>query len=189
VVSIEPNPDLARLLRASFPAVQVIEAAASDRTGTARLWLPDGGRGAEGVASLEHPSDRSVEVSRVTIDSLDLADVRFIKMDIEGHEAAALRGAEHTIRRDSPMLLLELETRHQRIEDVTGLLASWGYRGMVRPGRSWVPLDGFDLAAHQRASLHVAERGMLGRLALSWLRPATGRYVNLVRFERVSPAR
>jgi FkbM family methyltransferase len=189
VVSIEPNPDLARLLRASFPAVQVIEAAASDRTGTARLWLPDGGRGAEGVASLEHPSDRSVEVSRVTIDSLDLADVRFIKMDIEGHEAAALRGAEHTIRRDSPMLLLELETRHQRIEDVTGLLASWGYRGMVRPGRSWVPLDGFDLAAHQQASLHVAERGMLGRLALSWLRPATGRYVNLVRFERVSPAR
>ena len=145
----------------------------------ARLWLPAGGRGAEGVASLEHPSDRSVEVSRVTIDSLELTDVRFIKMDIEGHEAAALRGAEHTIRRDSPVLLLELETRHQRIEDVIGLLARWGYRGSVRPGRSWVPLDSFDLAAHQRASLHVAERGMLGRLA----RPAD-RYVNLVRFER-----
>jgi hypothetical protein len=65
---------------------------------------------------------------------------------------------------------------------VTGLLASWGYRGMVRPGRAWVPLADFDLAAHQQASLHVAERGMLGRLARR-----TDRYVNLVRFERVSP--
>ena len=179
VVSIEPNPDLARLLRASFPDVQVIEAAASDQCGVARLWLPAGGRGAEGVASLEHPSDRSVEVGRVTIDSLELTDVRFIKMDIEGHEAAALRGAEHTIRRDSPVLLLELETRHQRIADVVGLLAGWGYQGSVRPARSWVPLDSFDLAGHQQASLHVAERGMLGRLA----RPS-GRYVNLVRFAR-----
>jgi FkbM family methyltransferase len=183
VVTIEPNPDLARLVRASFPAAQVVEAAASDRGGTAHLWLPAGGRGAEGTASLEHTGERSRTVQRVTIDSLGLTDVRFIKMDIEGHEAAALRGAERTIRRDSPMLLLELETRHQRIEDVIGTLADWGYAGKVMPGRSWVPLDTFDLAAHQRANMHVAERGMLGRLA----RPAE-RYVNLVGFERTDPA-
>jgi FkbM family methyltransferase len=179
VVTIEANPDLARLVRASFPAAQVVEAAASDRGGTAQLWLPAGGRGAEGTASLEHTGERSRTVQRVTIDSLGLTDVRFIKMDIEGHEAAALRGAERTIRRDSPMLLLELETRHQRIEDVIGILAEWGYAGKVMPGRSWVPLDTFDLAAHQQANMHVAERGMLGRLA----RPAE-RYVNLVGFER-----
>jgi FkbM family methyltransferase len=179
VVTIEANPDLARLVRASFPAAQVVEAAASDRGGTAQLWLPAGGRGAEGTASLEHTGERSRTVQRVTIDSLGLTDVRFIKMDIEGHEAAALRGAERTIRRDSPMLLLELETRHQRIEDVIGTLADWGYAGKVMPGRSWVPLEDFDLAAHQRANMHVAERGMLGRLA----RPAE-RYVNLVGFER-----
>ena len=184
VVSIEPNPVLARLVRAAFPAVQVIEAAASDRDGTARLGLPGGGRGAEGVASLEYPGERSIIVRRVAIDSLGLADVRFVKMDIEGHEAAALRGAERTIRRDSPLLLLELETRHQRIEDVINLLAGWGYRGQVMPGRSWVPLDTFDLAGHQRENLHVAGRGMLGRLA----RPGE-RYVNLVRFERERPGR
>jgi FkbM family methyltransferase len=182
VVTIEANPDLARLLRASFPAAQVVEAAASDRGGTARLWLPAGGRGAEGTASLEHTGERSRTVQRVTIDSLGLTDVRFIKMDIEGHEAAALRGAEHTIKRDSPMLLLELETRHLRIADVIGTLADWGYAGKVMSGRSWVPLEGFDLAAHQRANMHVAERGMLGRLA----RPAE-RYVNLVGFERAMP--
>lgn len=179
VVSIEPNPDLARLVRARCPAAQVVEAAASDQDGAAQLWLPPGGRGAEGTASLEHTSERSITVRRLTIDGLGLTDVRFIKMDIEGHEAAALRGAEQTIRRDSPMLVLELETRHQRIDDVIATLAGWGYQGTVLAGRSWVPLAGFDLAAHQTANSRVAARGMLGRLA----HPAE-RYINLVRFQR-----
>ncbi len=179
VVAIEANPVLAQLVRARFPAATIVEAAASDHAGSAELWFPRGGRGAEGVASLEHRDGRSVMVRRVTIDSLGLTDVRFVKMDIEGHEAAALRGAEQTIRRDSPLLLVELEARHQRIQDVAGLLDGWGYRGEVMPDDSWVPLDTFDLAAHQRANAHVAERGMLGRL----VRPRD-RYVNLVLFRR-----
>jgi len=179
VVAIEPNPALARLVRARFPAATVVEAAASDQTGTAELWLPNRGRGAEGVASLEHRSERSVTVKRVTIDGLALTDVRFIKMDIEGHEAAALRGAEQTIRRDAPLLLLELEARHQPIQDVLRLLGGWNYRGYVMPGRSWIPLDTYDLAARQRASAHVVARGLLGRLATP-----RDRYVNLVLFRR-----
>jgi FkbM family methyltransferase len=179
VVSIEPNPDLARLVRAAFPAATVVEAAASDAEGTAELWLPPGGRGAEGTASLEHRGERSIAVRLATIDGLGLTDVRLIKLDVEGHEAAAVRGAEHTIKRDCPVLLIELETRHQQIEDVIGTLSGWGYHGSVLAGRSWVPLPAFDLPAHQRAAAHVAARGMLGRLA----RPGE-RYVNLVRFER-----
>ena len=179
VVSIEPNPELARLVRAAFPAATVVEAAASDHDGTAQLWLPPGGRGAEGTASLENRSERSITVRRVTVDGLCLTGVRFIKMDVEGHEAAALRGAEQTVKRDSPVLLLELETRHQPIGDVVGILTGWGYHGSVLAGGSWVPLQAFDLAAHQRAQAHVAARGMLGRLA----RPRE-RYVNLVRFQR-----
>lgn len=77
------------------------------------------------------------------------------------------------------MLVLELETRHQRIGDVIGTLAGWGYQGQVLAGQSWVPLAGFDLAAHQSANSRVAARGVLGRLA----HPAE-RYINLVRFQR-----
>jgi FkbM family methyltransferase len=181
VVSIEPNPALAALVRAAFPAARVVEAAASDHDGTAQLWLPPGGRGAEGTASLERTGGRSITVRRLTIDGLCLSGVRFIKMDIEGHEAAALRGAEQTIKRDSPVLVLELEARHQPIDQVIGTLAGWGYQGTVLAGRSWVPLADFGLAAHQRAASHVAARGMVGRLA----RPGE-RYINLVRFLRVT---
>jgi FkbM family methyltransferase len=179
VVTIEANPELARLLRSGLPRTRLIEGAASDEDGTARLWLPGGGRGAEGLASLEHRTDRSVTVRRLTIDSLGLTDVRFVKMDIEGHELAALRGAEKTIRRDSPALLLELETRHQPIDEVTGLLAEWGYQGSVLADAAWTPLDGFDLAGHQAANARVADRGMLGRLA----KPSE-RYINSVLFRR-----
>lgn len=44
----------------------------------------------------------------------DLAEVQegppvaFMKLDIEGHEEEALRGAEQTIRRDKPMIALEI---------------------------------------------------------------------------------
>ncbi len=181
VVTIEANPAMARMLRAGLPAAEIVEAAASDQPGTATLWLPGGGRGAEGLASLEHPTEQSVTVRRLTIDSLGLTDVRLIKVDVEGHEAAALRGAEQTIRRDAPLLMVELETRHQRIDEVTGMLAGWGYEGSVLAGRDWVPLSGFDLAGHQEANAHVAERSLFGRL----IRPRE-RYVNSVLFRHAS---
>ena len=178
LVIIEPNPMLARHLMAKFPDARVIEAAASDGAGTAQLALPGGGRGAEGVASVEYPGKDSIPVRRVTIDSLGLADVRFIKMDVEGHEMAVLRGAEQTIKRCFPLLLLEVETRH---DEVTRLLAQWGYQGSVLAGRSWVPLSTVDLAALQQANAEVARMGMIERLA----RPGR-KYPNLVLFRRLS---
>jgi FkbM family methyltransferase len=178
LVIIEPNPVLARHLRSRFPDARVVEAAASDGIGTARLALPGGGRGAEGVASVEHAGKDSIPIRRVTIDSLGLTDVRFIKIDVEGHEMAALRGAEQTIRRSLPLLLLEVEARY---EEVTRLLAQWGYQGSILAGRSWVPLSTVDLAALQRANADVARMGMLGRLA----RPGR-QYPNLVLFRRPS---
>lgn len=177
LVIIEPNPVLARHLTVRFPDARVIEAAASDGAGTAQLALPGGGRGAEGVASVEHAGKDSIPVRRVTIDSLDLTDVRFIKMDVEGHEMAALRGAEQTIRRCFPLILLEVEARH---DEVTRLLARWGYRGSILAGRSWVPLSTGDLAALQQANADMARAGMLGRLA----RPGR-QYPNLVLFRRL----
>ncbi|MEU4404683.1 FkbM family methyltransferase [Streptosporangium sp. NPDC023963] len=179
VVSIEANPRLAAMLGRTFPDVRVIAAGASDRSGTARLWIPGGGRGAEATASLVHGEGKGVpvDVPTVTIDELDLRDVRFIKVDVEGHELAALRGAERTVRRDRPVLLVELETRHQDIELVVDQLAEWGYTGSVLTGGTWVPLDGFDLAAHQKAAVGEVERSFVSRL----LRPG-GEYVNMVLF-------
>ncbi|MGC5013240.1 FkbM family methyltransferase [Streptosporangium sp. DT93] len=182
VVSIEANPRLAALLASTFPDVRVIAAAASDRSGTARLWIPGGGRGAEATASLVHGEGVPVDVPAVTVDELDLKDVRFMKIDVEGHELAALLGAERTVRRDRPVLLIELETRHQDIGLVVDRLAEWGYTGSVLTGGSWRPLDGFDLPAHQEEAVGEVRRSFISRLLVP------GReYVNMVLFRPSAP--
>jgi hypothetical protein len=50
-------------------------------------------------------------------------------------------------------------------------------RGWVLPGRRWVPVADFPLAAHQARTCHVSERGLLARAL--WPFP---RYVNSVLF-------
>jgi FkbM family methyltransferase len=179
VVVVEPTP-LHRVLRRTLPpAVEVVAAAASDRCGQAEIWLPPSDQGMRGVSSL-HRRDihgTSITVPLVTVDGLGLRDVTFIKIDVDGHEVPVLLGAAETIRRDRPRLLVEVEQRIQPVSDVIGLLESWGYRGWVRPGRHWVPVDTFPLAAHQARTGYVSERGLLARAL--WPFP---RYLNTVLF-------
>lgn len=179
VVAVEPTSQLAAHLRASFPTVDVVEAAASDHDGAADLYVAAAGP-IVGVSSLDRGAGQNVgrvSVRLVTIDGLALRDVRFIKLDIEGHELAALRGAAETIARDRPVLLVELEERVQPIEPILDLLGAWGYRGLVRPQDRWVPIETFDLAAHQRASIARVRQSFVRRVVLP--RP---RYVNSVLF-------
>ena len=48
--------------------------------------------------------------------------IGLVKMDVEGHELPALRGAERTVRRDLPLLLVEVEERMQPVEPILALL-------------------------------------------------------------------
>ncbi len=179
VVAIEPTERLSEHLTRAFPNVRVVRAVASDHVGTAILHVPAAGP-LVGTSSLEYGEGNDVEVPRVTIDSLELTGVRFMKLDVEGHELPPLRGAEGTIRRDRPRLLIELEARIQPIAPVVDLLAGWGYEASVLPGRVWTPLAGFDLDGHQRAAIARVHQSFVRRLV--WPRP---RYVNLVLFRPV----
>lgn len=179
VVAFEPNPSVATILSRTVPAnVRVVRAAATDRVGTDELWVPVTGMGTEAVASLRQAAGaRAVPVDTTTIDSLNLPDVTMIKLDVEGAELAALRGARATLERCRPVLLIELEYRHGPVDEVLALLAELGYAGEILLGARWAPLAEFDLAGHQE---RVAPRvgGYLSRV-LSGGRP---RYVNNVLF-------
>ncbi|WP_256107895.1 FkbM family methyltransferase [Streptomyces sp. ODS05-4] len=182
VVTVEPVPHLAAHLRTALPGnVRVVQAAASDREGTAPLWLPDGDDGDRGLSSLTRGGvhAHSVEVPTVTVDSLGVRDTVFIKIDTDGGELPALRGARAVLDRRHPALLIELETRIRPIAPVIDLLAEdHGYTGWILLPTGWRPLAGFDLPAHQRRTEHLVHRGMLRRT----LAPGRERYINSVLF-------
>ncbi|MEU8955415.1 FkbM family methyltransferase [Streptomyces sp. NPDC048518] len=182
VVTVEPVPHLARLLAASTPGnVRVVQGAATDRPGTARLWLPRGDQGRRGVSSLVRRDihDTAVDVPCVTLDGLGLRDVGFIKIDVDGNELPVLRGAHELIARDRPALFIELESRIQPIAPIVELLTRHHrYRGWVLPHRTWLPLASFDLEAHQCDTSYVVAQGLLRRA----LTPRHPRYVNSVLF-------
>ncbi|MFE7031047.1 FkbM family methyltransferase [Streptomyces sp. NPDC057621] len=184
VVTVEPVPHLARLITAATPGnVQVVRAAASDRSGTARLWLPPGDQGDRGVSSLVRRDihARALDVPCLTLDSLNLHDVGFIKIDVDGSELAVLRGAGTLLSRDRPALFIELEARIQPVDTVVRHLSERGYEGWVLPGDTWLPLSSFDLEAHQARASHVVSQGLLRRV-LPFRGPGYVRYVNSVLF-------
>jgi len=68
----------------------------------------------------------------ITLDSQNLENVDFIKIDVEGFEPQVLRGAEETIKRDRPVVLIEqhplIDGRYGEYREAGALLEGWGYR-------------------------------------------------------------
>ena len=160
VVAFEPNARYAAFLRRALPDIRVVEAAASDREGAAMLRVPDreavSGMGTIDEANTIREPFQASEVRTLTLDSLDLAPVGCIKMDVEGHELAALRGATGILRRDRPNLLIEAEERHRpgAVQSVAGFLAGEGYQGLFVVRNQVIPIEQFDPAVHQRKPPH-----------------------------------
>ena len=147
------------------PNVAIHRVALSDHNGEARLYIPVAeGRRIVTRASFAIPPDRSSvrhEVVPVRAARLDEVlggagpPVAFIKCDVEGHELAVLRGAETTLRRSLPALLVEIEQRHQTgdVRETFGYLAGLGYEGYSVRADGLRPLEQFDLEREQLAFL------------------------------------
>jgi FkbM family methyltransferase len=78
-----------------------------------------------GLSLLDARSGEPVPV--LTIDSLDLSDCQFIKLDVEGMETEALHGAVATIERFRPIMYVEND-RQARSAELISLLQLYGYR-------------------------------------------------------------
>lgn len=103
VIAFEPNPIAFECLKrnmAGFKHVQCINAGLSDQAGEMEMdAAPNIG------ASYLRPGSG---IKIIALDSLALPFLNFLKIDVEGLEVQALRGATHTIRRCRPVMWIEV---------------------------------------------------------------------------------
>jgi FkbM family methyltransferase len=72
-------------------------------------------------------SDTGKVVQQINIDGLSYDNLNFIKMDIEGNELPALRGAAKTIQLHRPTISCEILTEDVKV-GIIGFLGSFGYQ-------------------------------------------------------------
>ncbi len=79
-----------------------------------------------GISLGRYSKNQGEEVPVVTVDSLGLSVVHFIKIDIEGMECEALNGSEQTIEKYKPILYVEND-RQEKSEALVRKIDSLGY--------------------------------------------------------------
>jgi FkbM family methyltransferase len=145
IVAFEPQPERYRRLIKRFWKdfdVTVLPFGASDEASNTQIYVPYyRGYCFDGLASLQREGldewlrwsiygfeERKVEVKAfscqtVRLDDLELGAVAFAKLDIQGSEYTALRGALETLHRDKPRLMIETPS-----PEVVALLEPLGYQ-------------------------------------------------------------
>jgi len=151
VWSIEPVPMTFDVLRSGVESleagnVRLLHSAVSDAVGMVRMQVPVYPTGGENfyearIVDSATPGLRTVEVPAVSLDRLceRMPHVDLVKVDVEGHEWAVVRGADALIRRCRPIWLVEISGNPDddatNASKVFAFMAERGYRArLVRDG-------------------------------------------------------
>lgn len=146
IVSVEPLDDAFRqlsLASASDDRWTCVNVAASDRAGTSTIHVAANSASSSllpmaSIHAAAAPEARTTGTRNVTLSRLDdLDELRglpppwMIKLDVQGHEAAALRGAEGILHRVS-LVELELSVRELYdgapvLREMLGRMSEYGY--------------------------------------------------------------
>lgn len=149
VLSFEPSPDTFECLRwnliqADLTNVRPIQAALGSQPGSVTMAIDAENTVRANTGARYVRPGGTIPV--ITVDSLALTDLGFLKLDIEGSEPMAIEGAAETLTRCRPIVLYEnkwLWSRHFGLpkDVVSSLLTKLGYRFLAQVKRDaiWGP--------------------------------------------------
>jgi FkbM family methyltransferase len=134
VVAIEPEQANLRAFRRNFEQelkssrVILVPKGVWETAGKLPLHLSNTGDSHSIIFAQKGPGDAEIEVTTpdALVQELGLEKVDFIKMDIEGSEANALRGARHVLERWKPRMALS--SYHLKGDPATLCALVWGMR-------------------------------------------------------------
>lgn len=171
--AFEPRPDAAaclvqRLTASPDPRLRVEAVALSDNDAGAQLRVLVGEAGRSSIERA-NPVEQlgPIEVLNVPTRRLDdygdIEPVGCVKIDVEGHEDAVLRGACRILLRDHPALIIEIEERHKRrsVSTVNDFLTGLDYRGFFFHHDRLHPIETFRAQEHQNPA-NIVNGGITG---------------------------
>jgi len=132
VYAFEPDPTMFKVLSAnirinSLKNVVACRMAISDTDRTAKFYLTSAGMSSlqpmKGLRSI-------IDIDIVAIDSLNLDDVDWVKIDTEGTEHLVLKGAERTLHENAPRLLIEFLPQFGNTDLLLQALDGWKIQGL-----------------------------------------------------------
>lgn len=71
-----------------------------------------------GISHVDENSDYKVPVTTMDLDLAEVANVSLIKLDVEGHELEALRGAQQLLAREKPVIVIECNTDAYSVKEL-----------------------------------------------------------------------
>ena len=116
VIAFEPIPQNVASFRNNIRInalrnVQLLEFAASDKTGTVIIRMAENPSTASLVWHRDNPNATELSVNTISIDDLvegsNLSHPKFVKIDVEGAEGPVLQGMRRTLAAARPVLFVE----------------------------------------------------------------------------------
>lgn len=152
--AFEINPEVAaKLRRANLSNTKVYEMGLSDSRGPVWLRVPVAGFGPVfGCGTIEPANDLGGEkvvqrrLAVAMLDDFELQNVGIIKIDVEGHELAVLRGAIQTLERNRPSLIIEIveKTNGHSFAEIVQLTSQLSYTCYRLAGKQLVPMSAIE---------------------------------------------
>jgi FkbM family methyltransferase len=143
VLAFEPQPEMIRYIQSrkqcfAFDNIETIETALSDHSGAAQLTRQ---RVGDGSASLQIERQKSgneeIDVPLAKLDDFEVANLKFIKCDVEGHELSMFTGARRLIETFRPVV--QFESLATEAESLFAFFRERGYLGTMYLGNRYLP--------------------------------------------------
>jgi len=164
--AFEPVPDTYEDLHALVEQADLASritchnVALSDAQGTAQMVLADGIQSGTATLANSPNGSRTIAVRKERLDDLKLGDPLFMKLDVEGHEAAVFLGAEALIARACPFIIFEswhTPNDFENSERAFRVLEDYGYV-FFRPAWGVKTPQGVSVWPHTQPPSHTTDR-------------------------------
>lgn len=154
--AFEPRIDAARALGAKLsPFIKKLSIQTCALSDTAGIGALKKVKSDFGRSTLEQENtvedNYDIEINSVPIKRLDdytfEQEISCIKIDVEGHEESVLRGAQKTIAKFLPVLIIEVEDRHRQdaVNSTASFLKNLGYEGYFMLGEKIKNIREFEM--------------------------------------------